>query len=56
MKFHIVEFDRDYRTPSDFLIKEFLTREEAEKWCDESSWTGHDYFLDPRVHSVVADR
>lgn len=43
MKFEIIEVDRDYRTITNTLFKYFDTEKDADKWCEEKSWTGYDY-------------
>lgn len=45
MKFTIIEFDKDYRTITDHLVKEFKNEKEAREWCRKNSWTGYDYFI-----------
>jgi hypothetical protein len=43
--FEIVEVDRDYNTVTDIKSMEFESREAAEKWCRDETWTGHFYFV-----------
>jgi len=45
MTFEIIEVDRDYNSVSDVKWMEFDSREEAEKWCKNETWTGHYYFV-----------
>jgi len=45
MKYTITEYDRDYNTVTDFFDKEFSTREQAEEWCRNESWTGYSYHV-----------
>jgi hypothetical protein len=46
MKFKICIFDNDYHTVTDYEFKEFNSKEEAIRYCKESSWRGEIYFLD----------
>ncbi|MGX1418353.1 hypothetical protein AB7M43_008445 [Bradyrhizobium elkanii] len=46
--FEIIEVDRDYRTISGIEDREFVSKEAADKWCEESSWTGYRYFVSNR--------
>ena len=44
MKYEITVIDRDYRSLSECYIKYFDSKEDAEEYCDERSWSGEDYF------------
>ena len=50
-RFNIVKFDKDYRTVSSFFSRVFPSKLEAIQWCNEQSWAGFDYYLDPRLHT-----
>jgi len=51
MLFEIVEVDRDYGTVTKVDWKEFETRDDAEKWCRDESWTGFAYHVDRAKHA-----
>lgn len=48
-KFEITEVDNDYRTWTDSFIKEFPSLKDAEKYCEEQSWTGYMYFISREI-------
>lgn len=45
-RFYIHEIDRDYNSWTGSVIMGFPSKEEADKYCKEQSWTGHYYFAE----------
>lgn len=45
-RFYIHEIDRDYNSWTGSVIMNFPSKEEADKYCEEQSWTGHYYFAE----------
>lgn len=45
MRVEIIEVDNDYRSYSGSEIKEFFSLKEAQKYCDDESWTGYSYII-----------
>jgi len=43
--FEIIEFDKDYRTVTDYFEKPFSSIEEAEKWAKGQSCSGIAYYV-----------
>jgi hypothetical protein len=42
----IVEVDRDYRVVTGVETKVFESKEAAEQYAREKSWTGYDYYVE----------
>lgn len=53
MRVFIDEFDRDYRTITNSLEKEFDSIQEAEEWCKEASGSGYTYLIDMSLTKAI---
>jgi hypothetical protein len=45
MIFEIAEIDRDYNAYTGSTFIKAKSKEQADEWCRENTWTGHDYFV-----------
>lgn len=44
-EYTIIEIDLDYGTKTDEFEYEAASKEEAEQYCKDKSWTGFHYFV-----------
>lgn len=53
MRVFITEYDKDYRSYTDTIEKEFESLQEAEEWCRKASWSGYAYFIDRSLTKAI---
>ena len=49
MFFEIKKVDNDYNTVVDTYYLEAHSPEQAEKYCEEATWTGYSYFVNAKL-------
>jgi hypothetical protein len=54
LRFSILEVDNDYHAISGREVKGFATREQADVWCREKSWTGYHYFVEHQIEEPAS--